>query len=171
MQTATQKTAMQKTLKRDRNRKTAAQRSSNINHHPTPTCIKPPQLFPQKAQETRTTQQKLQCKKNARQTKTAMQKTATQKNCNASKTTRQKIQCKKNCKAKGIPKPLPSGPQTSTTARPQPASNHPNPSSRKPKKPGQRNKKLQRKKTASQKNCGTSRGRGRGSHLCSATLP
>ena len=145
MQTATQKTAMQKKLKRGRNRKTAAQRSSNINHHPTPTCIKPPGYHPnsspRKPRKPGERNKNCNAKKTQGKQKQQCKKLLHKKNCNASKTTRQKIQCKKNCEAKGIAKPLPSGPQTSTTARPQPASNHPNPSSRKSKKPGQRKKK------------------------------
>ena len=64
---------------------------------------------------------------------------------------RKKLQCKKKCDAPGIAKSSPSGPQTSTTARPQPASNQLNISPLKPKKAGHRKKKLQCKKTATQK--------------------
>ena len=129
--TATQKSAMQNKLQRDRNCKAAAQRFSNINHHPTPTCIKPSQPFPQKAQETRTMQQKLQYKKTATQKELqckkncSAKKTAAQKNCSAKKTAAQKkLQRKKNCNAKKNckrvptvvrafdPSPYPKPPQT-----------------------------------------------------------
>ena len=85
------------TNQRGRNRKTAAQRSSNINHRPSPTCIKPPQPFPQKAQETRTTQKKLQRKKNCN----------AKKKCNAKTIA---VQKKLQCKQKLQKGPGPGGP-------------------------------------------------------------
>ena len=97
----------------------------------------------------------LQYKQANNQTKLLHKKLATQTlQC---KLQHKKLQCKKNWNAAGIVKLPPSGPQTSTTTRPQPALNHPNSSPRKPKKPGQRNKncnakkKRKSKKTAMQK--------------------
>ena len=87
----------------------------------------------------------LQYKQTNNQTKLLHKKLATQTlQC---KLQHKKLQCKKNWNAAGIVKLPPSGPQTSTTTRPQPALNHPNSSPRKPRKPGERNKNCNAKKT------------------------
>ena len=121
-----------KKVQRHRNHKTVAQRSSNINHHPTPTCIKPPHPSPQQAQETKTTQQKLQCQKTATQKKTTMQKSATQetamqKSCNAKKpATRQESQSRRSAVLKHQPPPDSNLHQTTPTLPPGSPSNQDN---------------------------------------------
>ena len=70
----------QRKLQRDRNSSPSGE-ASNINNRPTPTCIKPPQPFPMKAQETR-----------APQTNTMQTNLQRNKNCNAKITAMQKKQ-------------------------------------------------------------------------------